>query len=84
MQLTEKLEPYIFQLFFHTAALRVHCETIIKIYKFLIFPLIALPHRVIASCLCERAFTDISSLGSIRAFTFMYTQKKKKKRVKWK
>ena len=38
------------------AALRVQCERTIKIYKVLIFPLIALTHRVIARRLCERTF----------------------------
>ena len=33
------------------------CEISIKIYKVLVFPLIALTHRVIASRLCERTLT---------------------------
>ena len=54
--ITKKLEPYIFQYFLHTSASRhVQCERIIKIYKVLFFPLIALTHCVIASRLCEQA-----------------------------
>ena len=53
MRLTEKLELYIFQWFFHTVALRGQCDYIIELYKVLIFSLIALSHRVIASHLCE-------------------------------
>ena len=39
------------------AALRVQCEYTIEIYKVLIFPLIALTHRVIARRLCARTLT---------------------------
>ena len=45
MRITETLEPYIHKYFIHTSALRVQCEYIIKI-EVLIFPLIALSHRV--------------------------------------
>ena len=38
-------------------ALTQKCEQIIKIHRVLIFPLIALTHRVIATRLCERTFT---------------------------
>ena len=34
----------------------MHCEYIIEIDMVLMFPLIALSHRVIASHLCERTF----------------------------
>ena len=34
MRQTEKLEYYIFQWFFHTAALRVQCEYIIEIHVY--------------------------------------------------
>ena len=56
MRLTGKLEHYIFQWSLYTAALRGQCEYFIEVYKVLIFPLIALTHRVIASRLCERSF----------------------------
>ena len=37
MRLTEKIEHYIFQWFFHTAALRVQCKYIIVIYRVLAY-----------------------------------------------
>ena len=40
-------DPYI-----HTASVTQKCERSIKIFQVLIFPLIALTHRVIASRLC--------------------------------
>ena len=46
-----------FQYFLHTSVSRVQCERIIEIHKVLFFSWIALTHRVIASRLCERAFT---------------------------
>ena len=48
MRLTEKLEPYKFQWFVHTARNEID--------KVLFFPLIALSHRFIASRLSERLY----------------------------
>ena len=47
---------FILSHFTRNAASRVQCLRIIKIYKVLIFPFIALTHRVIARRLCERTF----------------------------
>ena len=46
MRLTEKLEPYIFQRIINAARSTQQCERIIEIYSVLVFPLIALTHRV--------------------------------------
>ena len=54
---TNGIEHYIFQWFFHTAALRVQCEYIIEIYSNLIFfPLVALLHRPRIAFCVERPY----------------------------
>ena len=53
---TNGIEHYIFQWFFHTAALRVQCEYIIEIYGDLIFSVSRIAASLAYRFLCERTF----------------------------